>query len=376
MIDSIKHQLQVTGATLVLFLESQLSGIGGENWWQTHVLQQLTYAQQGQVRLRGISRLGGLDLAALLRVFERNWAELSYTASLPNEVRTHLRELADLRNAMAHHAADGSGIAPADAFRHFDTIIRVLKELKADPSVLNTAEAARNDALRRLAADFTPPPEIVHVPVEVVREVIREVAASPPAAPSPIPHGFENAAVHEIGAFRLIGPGELPPSKVASFDGEEIEATAVPWRVEGPGGLEFVIHVVLIDEPGNSKEFGQVFCESRLASLDKWDDIVRRVRIGIRQLDDGELIMDLRCAVRPGGGRATRNVKTLAELDKITGLNVASTLKSIGATAIGTREEIASETNRNRNVPAVSFAIDDLVTPAAAWVLATLQCLI
>jgi hypothetical protein len=134
----------------------------------------------------------------------------------------------------------------------------------------------------------------------------------------------------------------------------------------------FLIHVVLIDD-GIASEFGQVVCESRLNSPQQWDGIVRRLRMGIRRLEDGELIMDLRCAVLPGCGWATRNVRKLAELDKACGFSVASALGKLGATAVGTGEEIAGETNKNRNVPAVTFAANDLITPAAAWVIATLQ---
>lgn len=372
MISSLQTHLAAVASGLARFLNTHLPGIGGENWWQTHVVTQLTYGQQGQVRSRNITHLGGLDLAALLKVFDKNWAELSYTAPLPNETRTHAKELVDLRHTLAHHASDGTSISVGDAFRHFDTMERFMVAIRAEEHQVQALAEAKRAALASMVGipevkaedpQSPPPPAaepIVPVPVQAVSSLESE-----PADP---------LASIQVGAFRLIGPGELIATKISSFNGEAVDASAVPWQAIGPDGLEFLIHVVLIDE-GAGSEFGQVFCESRLGSPQGWDDIVRRLRMGIRRLEEGELILDLRCAVRPGGGRATRNVKTLAEPDQITGVNVSSTLRGIGATAVGTRAEIANETNKNRNIPAVSFAADDLATPAAAWVLTTLEAL-
>ena len=64
---------------LVTVLEANFrEKLGNQSeWWETHVISQLSYGQKGQVRSRGIERLGQLDLHALLRVFDRNWGELS-----------------------------------------------------------------------------------------------------------------------------------------------------------------------------------------------------------------------------------------------------------------------------------------------------------
>ena len=69
---------------LVTVLETNFTEkLGAQSeWWESHVISQLSYGQRGQVRFRGIERLGQLDLHALLRVFDRNWGELSYWCSL------------------------------------------------------------------------------------------------------------------------------------------------------------------------------------------------------------------------------------------------------------------------------------------------------
>lgn len=133
----LQSQLRGTATELVHFLNAQLPGIGGGSWWSSHVVNQLTYGQQAQIRTRGIECLEGLDIAALLRVFDRNWAELSHTAKLPNEVRTHAKEVSDLRHSMAHHASEGTEIPITDGYRHLDTIERFLTAIGANNSAID-----------------------------------------------------------------------------------------------------------------------------------------------------------------------------------------------------------------------------------------------
>jgi hypothetical protein len=127
----------------------------------------------------------------------------------------------------------------------------------------------------------------------------------------------------------------------------------------------------MIDE-GTAKEVGQVQCTNRNHSPREWDDVVNRLRIGFQSLEDGEWMMELRSAIRPGGSRATRNVLSLAEYEKKTGIRMETILKQQGATAVGTRAEISNDQGRNRNYPAATFLPGDSLVPAAAWVLTTL----
>jgi hypothetical protein len=103
-----------------------------------------------------------------------------------------------------------------------------------------------------------------------------------------------------------------------------------------------------------------------------WDDIVNRLRVGIRRLEDGKLTMDLRVAVREKGQRASKRVLSLEKINALTHINVESALLGLGANAVGTRQEITGETNRTREWPCVTFDVSDLVTPAAAFVLTTI----
>jgi len=103
---------------------------------------------------------------------------------------------------------------------------------------------------------------------------------------------------------------------------------------------------------------------------------VRRLRIGIRQVDDGNLCMDLRTAEPKPDSRATRKVKPIAELSEITGINVANELTRLGACNVGTRADLTGETNKTRNWPCVVFEADDILTPVAAWAAVTVLPLV
>ncbi len=382
----LQNQLRGTASELGRFLNAQLPNIGGDSWWSSHVVNQLTYGQQGQIRTRGIESLGGLDLAALLRVFDRNWAELSHASKLPNEVRTHAKEVSDLRHSMAHHASEGTEIPITDGYRHLDTIERFLMAIGANQSAIDATRENKQATLIEMASGMAapspPPPVVIQEPAkkeESTQVLVQEKIAVPQIlAPETKVKAQTSTRTKNgiaVGCFQLIGLGESMATEIASFDGRSVAATAIPWTATGPNGYEFLIHVVLMDEDGEG-EFGQVFCESRLSSPTVWDDIVRRLRVGIRRLSDGQLTMDLRIAVRENGERAAKRIVPLAEIDRLVGLDTSAVLCGLGANAVGSRAELTGETNRTRNWPSVTFAADDIITPAAAFVLTTLLAML
>ncbi len=79
--------IQIITAELVVFLATHLPNFGN-NYWETRVKSHLSFHQQRMVEERGITTLEQLDLAALLRVLNYNWYELSSAISLPSEGRS------------------------------------------------------------------------------------------------------------------------------------------------------------------------------------------------------------------------------------------------------------------------------------------------
>ena len=57
------------------------------NWWQELVLNNLSSLQKDKVEKSNIRNVAGLDLASLLRVFERNWFVITSSFFVNNKER-------------------------------------------------------------------------------------------------------------------------------------------------------------------------------------------------------------------------------------------------------------------------------------------------
>ena len=149
------HELiRIATRELEGFLSTHLPALDSR-WWTTRVEEQLTYGQQQRVRERGHSRLDQLDFAALVRIVDRNWFELSQTANLPREGRDWVRELQSVRNRWAHASAEQE--ASEDVFRDADTLGRCLGMIGARPDSITAVEAVKSTALRMMAAAQSAP---------------------------------------------------------------------------------------------------------------------------------------------------------------------------------------------------------------------------
>jgi molecular chaperone DnaK len=114
---------------LVRFLDEMLPKIGGQDWWNRYVLNNLTPNQVKVVGDLEAGDLAGLDLAALLRITEQNLSELHYKRSLDWNAKSLLVEIRNARNQNAHTSA--AGISLRDRQRTVDTASRLLDMLKA-----------------------------------------------------------------------------------------------------------------------------------------------------------------------------------------------------------------------------------------------------
>src|SRR5439155_271014 len=95
--------------------------------------------------------LRDLDFAALLRVLDQNWLELSSALSLPKEARNWVKELQTVRNKWAHQSAQD--VPPSEMYRDADTLERVLTIVGATREVLSLVEATKTEALTQLSGD-------------------------------------------------------------------------------------------------------------------------------------------------------------------------------------------------------------------------------
>ena len=131
--------LRTATLELARFLGAQLPKLS-DDWWSKHVDERLSFQQQRLVAERGITTLQQLDLAALLRVLDQNWYELSNLLRLPREGRGWVKEMQTVRNKWAH--LSGESMPPSESYRDADTLGRLLRMIEAAPASLAVVEAA------------------------------------------------------------------------------------------------------------------------------------------------------------------------------------------------------------------------------------------
>ena len=78
-----------------------------DDWWQELVLNNLSQMQKDTVISRGITDISGLDLAAVLRIVDRNWFIITSSFFINNKERANIKNMMGVRNTWAH-------IAPTD----------------------------------------------------------------------------------------------------------------------------------------------------------------------------------------------------------------------------------------------------------------------
>ena len=376
---------------LATFLEEKFTGKLGENgrWWQSHVVDQLSYGQKGQVRSRGIKHLKGLDFQALLRVFDRSWSELSHWCNLSNEARTLLKEVSDQRNHHAHQAVDEIDANLSDHYREIDTLLRSSVMLKFNNSFIKRLTNIRSNLLYELAkselADFASTNENLanidcctnnssKVRSENTARSVKASKLKPKTENNQLT--LEGVPIRIFGKFKIYGPLESQQTEINSFSGNPVPSTEIPWVVKCPEGSELKIHICLIDDPDPRDEIGQVFCSSRLNSNQSWDQIVDRLRVGIRRVESGKLYMDLRLALKKDKGRPTRRVVSLKDMASFIDFDISYELNQLETCDIGTRALITGSTNRTKNWPCVAFDKDDIFTPVASWIATTIAPII
>lgn len=97
------HQL---GEKMSDWLGSRLPKLT-DDWWTDLVYNNLSQLQRDQVDQKNITELKGLDLAALLRVFDRNWFVITSYWFVNNKERHKVKDMMGVRNSWAHITSEG-----------------------------------------------------------------------------------------------------------------------------------------------------------------------------------------------------------------------------------------------------------------------------
>jgi len=140
--------IQIATIELARFLEETLPDLSSD-WWQQNVVELLTFQQQRVVEEQDYTSTRQLDFAALLRVLDQNWYELSQTLSLPREGRNWVKELQTVRNKWAHLSSEP--MQDSEIYRDADTLGRLLAMIGASEDSLNAVESVKASAISSMA---------------------------------------------------------------------------------------------------------------------------------------------------------------------------------------------------------------------------------
>ena len=142
IISKINGALHQTTVHLTIWLNKMLRQITSD-WWQECVLDKLSYNQRMIATEKNITKLEEFDLAALLRIADRNWYAMRDFAYLPTKERECLRNMMAVRNNWAHC----SGTLPSKEFIKKDvmTIIEFLEQRNGPPNVIADLKSLVDD---------------------------------------------------------------------------------------------------------------------------------------------------------------------------------------------------------------------------------------
>ncbi|WP_295433434.1 helicase-related protein [uncultured Thiodictyon sp.] len=140
--------LPLATVSLVNFLSAHLPGLS-DDWWTKQVVDRLSFQQQRMVQEHGLTSLERLDLAALLRILDQNWYDLSNALRLPRQGRTWIKEMQTVRNKWAHLSTQA--MPDAEIYRDADTLGRLLAMIGAEAQALAQVQVAKAAAVAAMA---------------------------------------------------------------------------------------------------------------------------------------------------------------------------------------------------------------------------------
>ena len=136
--------------SLADFLGKSLPSVGGSDWWARYVIDCLTPAQARSAQGVSEGDLRAFDLAALLRIAGRNWAEFALKLKLRRETRNLVFEMKEVRNRYAH--ASLRGVELEDQLRDVDTVMRLMQSVSASSQAIGQVKAIYLRLLAEVAA--------------------------------------------------------------------------------------------------------------------------------------------------------------------------------------------------------------------------------
>lgn len=103
-----------------------------DEWWDDLVYNNLSQLQRDNVDTKNITELKGLDLAALLRVFDRNWFVITSSWFVNNKERQKIKDMMGVRNSWAHITSEE--LSQDKVIRDVEIIIELMQAFDAKMS--------------------------------------------------------------------------------------------------------------------------------------------------------------------------------------------------------------------------------------------------
>ena len=145
------------------------------DWWEELVVNNLSMLQRETVLRNDIHEISGLDLAALLRVVDRNWFVITSVFFLNNQERARVRAMQEIRNTWAH-------ITPDKISKE-----RVIDDVNVIISLMQTFDASMRDTrdMESFLLDVEEETIDITVPVEEENTAPSRAEETPPVPPQP-----------------------------------------------------------------------------------------------------------------------------------------------------------------------------------------------
>ena len=110
-----------------------------DKWWDELVYRNLSPLQRDLVDSKNITELSGLDLAALLRVFDRNWFVIKDNWFMNPKYRQQIKDMMKIRNDWAHLSTEE--LSKEKVIADVGVIIELMSAFDAKPEDTRDMEA-------------------------------------------------------------------------------------------------------------------------------------------------------------------------------------------------------------------------------------------
>lgn len=157
IVSKINEYLHQATGLLVAWLDGKLRRVS-DDWWNECVLDRLSYRQREIAIEKGFKELSDFDLAAVLRIADKNWYDMRSFAYLPTSERECIRDMQSVRNNWAHCAGTLPG---KDAIiNDIEVLSKFFEQMEAPQADINQLEEFKKNVQNENIAAMTSVEEI------------------------------------------------------------------------------------------------------------------------------------------------------------------------------------------------------------------------